>query len=112
MLANLLQTNHKKVKIDKKIVTLCKIQVMPQVVNSEFIIQRYNRLPEHLKSQVSEYIEFLLARYSERNTEYSELSEEIQSVLDARSIYSKTNPETRKLWSQVKAEILKDNEKL
>jgi len=78
---------------------------MQHVINSEIVFQRYSRLPETLKNQVSDYIDFLLTRYSENKTDTIEISEEIQSALSERSAYSKAHPETRKSWNEVKTRI-------
>ena len=68
-------------------------------MDNALTIEKFNLLPDSLKLQVSDYIEFLLNKY--QNTE-EELSQEVKDLLDERIKEYEENPTNVSSWEEVK----------
>ncbi len=81
-------------------------------MNNELVLSRFYLLPENLRFQVLEYIEFLLHRHTDLETNNSkteqddeQISPELKKLLEERMKGYEENPEKACTWEEVKEKL-------
>ena len=70
--------------------------------------QRINILPEYLQHHVSDYIEFLINRYSKSESiPTNEISQEFKSIIDERITNYNNNPKNVISWQELESRPIK-----
>jgi len=85
---------------------------MQTTINQDILLQQFNILPENLKFQVLDYIDFLINRYAVSNRtkakeKVEEISEELKALLDERVAAYEQNPQNVVTWEELKEKFNK-----
>jgi len=78
----------------------------------DIFLDKYYQLPEYLQKEVSGFVDTIFLNFKNREKLENEITDDVKKTLLNRELYSKTNPETRLNWSEIKAEILAKYEKI